>query len=97
MGRWRSDGKLVRLLGGAALLALVFGNGGFRSLVSNYLELRSLQKEIASLEEEEKRLESRLKAMRGGDAALERLARRELGFVRKGEVEYRFTPPAASR
>ena len=85
--------RWARLAVGAGLLALAVGNNGARSLVTSWLELRSLRKEIVALEEEERRLEQRLKAMKGGDAALERLARQELGFVKKGEIEYRFTPP----
>lgn len=83
----------ARALAAAALLAAFFSNQGFRALVSNWMELRGLRREIAALDEEEKRLDQRLKAMKGGDAALERLARKELGFIRKGEVEYRFPPP----
>lgn len=77
----------------AVLAAIFFGNKGFRALVGNWLELRKLRGEIAALEEEEKRLSRRLKAIKGGDADLERLARKELGFIRKGEIEYRFPPP----
>ena len=86
--------RLPRWVVAAGLSALFLGNEGFRSLVRNYLELRSLRREIAGLEAEEARLSERLKAMRAGDPALERLARRELGYIKKGEIEYRFPPPA---
>ena len=82
-----------RLLTGAALLVVFFGNGGFRSLTRNWLELRRLNAEIVSLEREEKDLDGRLKALRSGDGPVERLARRELGYIKKGEIEYRFPPP----
>ncbi len=82
-----------RLLSGLALLLVFFGNGGFRSLTRNWLELRRLNAEIVSLEREEKELDGRLKAMRAGDGPVERLARRELGYIKKGEIEYRFPPP----
>lgn len=82
-----------RLLAGAALLLVFFGNGGFRSLTRNWLELRRLDAEIAALEREEKELAGRLKALRAGDGPVERLARRELGYIKKGEIEYRFQPP----
>lgn len=83
-----------RLLLGAGFLALFFGNAGFRSLVTNWRELRRLQGEIGSLEREEKELETKLKALRAGEGGVERLARRELGYIKKGEIEYRFEPPA---
>ena len=86
--RWR------RLAVSFAVLSVFFGNQGFRSLVRNYLELRKLTKEIAALELGAKRNAERLRLLRSGDGAVERLARRELGYVRKGEIEYRFPPPA---
>lgn len=78
----------------AGLFVVFFGNQGFRSLVGNWIELRRLRREIVSLQKEETRLGERLQALRGGDAALERMARKELGYIKKGEVEYRFTPPS---
>lgn len=82
-----------RLLTGAGLLLVFFGNGGFRSLTRNWIELRRLNAEIAELREQEKELDARLKALRSGDGPVERLARRELGYIKKGEIEYRFPPP----
>lgn len=87
-----------RLLGSVLLLAVFFGNQGFRGLVRNWRELRELRREIAGLEAEEGHLSERLKLLRAGDSALERTARKELGFIKKGEIEYRFPPPGrASR
>ena len=83
-----------RALTAAAIVFVFFGNGGFRSLTRNWLELRRLNQEISSLQSEEKDLEGRLKALRAGDGPVERLARLELGYIKKGEIEYRFPPPA---
>ena len=83
----------VRLLIGAGLLAVFFGNAGFRSLVSNWMELRRLRREIVQHDRDEKDLDVRLKALRSGDAGVERAARRDLGYIKKGEIEYRFPPP----
>ena len=82
-----------RLLAGTGLLVVFFGNAGFRSLTRNWLELRRLNAEIVALDQEEKELDSRLKSLRSGDGPVERLARRELGYIKKGEIEYRFPPP----
>ncbi|MEK7390026.1 MAG: septum formation initiator family protein [Elusimicrobiota bacterium] len=82
-----------RILTGAGLLLVFFGNGGFRSLARNWLELRRLDSEIVALEREERLLESKLKTLRAGDGPIERLVRRELGYIKKGEIEYRFPPP----
>jgi len=83
----------VRLLVGAGLCWVFFGNAGFRSLVSNWLELRRLRGEISALDRDEKDLDAKLKALRSGDGAVERAARRDLGYIKKGEIEYRFPPP----
>ncbi|MFI5361690.1 MAG: septum formation initiator family protein [Elusimicrobiota bacterium] len=82
-----------RLLAAAALLLVFFGNAGFRSMVSNWMELRRLRSEISSLDREEKDLDAKLKALRSGDGGVERAARRDLGYIKKGEIEYRFPPP----
>jgi cell division protein FtsB len=83
----------VRLLAGAGLFAVFFGNAGFRSMVNNWMELRRLRREIVQLDRDEKELDVRLKALRSGDGVVERAARRDLGYIKKGEIEYRFPPP----
>ena len=82
-----------RLAIGAALLFVFFGNAGFRSMVSNWMELRRLKREIVQLDGDEKDLDAKLKALRSGDGGVERAARRDLGYIKKGEIEYRFPPP----
>jgi len=81
-----------QVLASVGLLAVFFGNQGFRSLVRNWLELRSLSHEISSLEAERTRTAVRLKELRESDSLLEREARK-VGFSKSGEIEYRFTPP----
>jgi cell division protein FtsB len=83
----------ARALAVAALLVVFFGNAGFRSMVSNWLELRRLKTEIAALDRDEKDLDVKLRALRAGDGGVERAARRDLGYIKKGEIEYRFPPP----
>ena len=76
------------------MLAVLFGNRGFRRLVSGTLQLRSLQRETERLKGEEGALQRDIAAASGDEAAIERAARRELGYLKSGEVEYRFPPPA---
>ena len=85
-----------RVLLSVVLLAIFFGNSGFRSLVRNYIELRRLRLEMLSLEREEKRTEALLIDAKSGNHTVERYARRELGYIGNGEIEYRFPPPPAS-
>ncbi|HAM36992.1 MAG TPA: hypothetical protein DEB40_07170 [Elusimicrobia bacterium] len=82
----------LRVLLTGGLLALFFGNQGFRGLVRNWLELRSLSAEISALEAENAKTVARLKEMRESESAVEREARR-VGFIKEGEMEYRFEPP----
>jgi cell division protein FtsB len=86
-----------RLLVGGALVAVFFGNAGFRSLVSNWRELHRLRGQIDDLNRQEKDLDAKLAALRAGDGPVERAARRDLGYIKKGEIEYRFPPPEAKK
>jgi cell division protein FtsB len=86
-----------RLAVSALLLFVIFGNQGFRGLVRNWMELRHLRSEIASLERQESSEGERLKALKTGGASFERMARKELGYIRKGEIEYRFPPPVEEK
>jgi cell division protein FtsB len=52
-----------------------------------------LRSEIIQLDRDEKALEAKLKALRTGDGPIERAARLDLGYIKKGEIEYRFPPP----
>ena len=78
-----------------ALTAIFLGNGGFRSLVGNWIEYRRLSREIEDLRRQETELSGRLKEA-ATPAAVERAARVEFGMARPGEVEYRFDPPPAT-
>jgi cell division protein FtsB len=86
-----------RLLGCALLAAVLICNQGFRSLVNNWIELRSLRREIVELDAEEAQLSERLRLLRAGGPSLERMARKELGYIKKGEIEYRFPPPGPAK
>ncbi|MBI4345900.1 MAG: septum formation initiator family protein [Elusimicrobia bacterium] len=77
----------------AAIVAVMVGNSGFRRLVSRWRELRRLRAELAELKAQEAKLQVRIQASRRAGPELERAARKELGYLKPGEVEYRFPPP----
>lgn len=83
----------LRIAVGSALTVFFFANSGFRGLVRNWRELRRLRGEIEAVSRQERALNERLLALRAGDGSVERLARKELGYMRRGEIEYRFPPP----
>jgi cell division protein FtsB len=80
-----------------AAAAVLFGNKGFRRLVSSTLLLRRLDAEKSALDLEEKRLKEFVAAAKSDDKALERIIRKELGYHKPGEIEYRFPPPRETR
>jgi cell division protein FtsB len=88
--------KVKYFYGGLALAACVvlLGNRGFRTIVAGHFQLRTLNAEMTRLEREEADLRARIDAFREDDAALERVVRKELGYRRQGEIEYRFPPPS---
>jgi len=75
----------------AALVgAVVFGSHGLLHLRALKSEERAISQRIAGLLLESRQLRYRLQRLRSDDRYLERLAREELGFVRPGEIVYRF-------
>ena len=90
---WRN----VRLWAALFLAAVVVGNSGFRRLVSRAWELHKLRRELASLEREQSSLAGRISTARVPGPALERAARKELGYLKSGEIEYRFPPPSKDK
>lgn len=72
---------------------LLFGNR-LRRLAGGALELRRARLELRTLEREERDLRARLERMDRSGPALEGAVRRELGYLRPGELEYRFPPPS---
>jgi cell division protein FtsB len=76
---------------GAAGLAVLFlvGNQGFRELISSLRERHRVQKALAGLRAEHDRLTGELNRIQHDPSYTEYLIRKHLGYVRKGEVEYR--------
>ncbi len=98
--KWEFD-RIPRawLYAAAALVAaaILFGNSGFRKAAANALLLRRIEREDTALLREEARLRKALTAARSDDRVLESAARRELGYLKPGEVEYRFPPPGKDK
>jgi len=95
-GRGRFDRRLLYGAMGLGMAVLLLGNRGFRRLVSNWFLLRRLSAERKALDQEEGLLKKAIVAARSDDRALEAKARKELGYLKPGEVEYRFPPPDPS-
>ena len=76
------------IVGGLVAL-LVFGNQGFRQLVVTLRETWRLEKVLAGLRSEHERLARELTWIQKDPSYTEYLIRKNLGYVKKGEVEYR--------
>lgn len=77
------------------LIIALLGNRGFRNLINNYREYRTLQARKIELEAQRGDLAKRLKEI-NAQPAVEQAARRELGLIKPGETVYRFPPPKES-
>lgn len=86
-GRWAMAAVV------AVVAAVLLGNRGFRRVVVHALQLRRLGTEMSTLKKEEAELKAAVSAAKLDDLALEKAARKELGYLKPGEVEYRFPPP----
>ncbi|OGF49041.1 MAG: hypothetical protein A2231_08475 [Candidatus Firestonebacteria bacterium RIFOXYA2_FULL_40_8] len=75
-----------------AVVAYFFlaGNAGLIHLVQSKLEKAKIEKDIVLLEEENKRATAEIQALRSDLKSVERIAREELGLIKKGEVVYKF-------
>jgi cell division protein FtsB len=72
------------------LVTLLFGNKGFRSLDSQFFEKRRLEKNLTRLQEANVQLTQELNLIQTDPTYTEYLIRKNLKYVKKGEVEYRF-------
>jgi cell division protein FtsB len=77
----------------ALVVAILFGSRGVLHLRALVGEETAIKQRIAGLLEENQRLRTQVRQLRDDDRYLERLAREQLGFVRPGEVVYRFAAP----
>jgi cell division protein FtsB len=85
----RVIGGLVALL---ALVVVVLGGNGLVRVYSMKREVEAIEREIGSLREEAQALAKTAETLRSDPAAVERLAREELGYVRPGDRVLKFPP-----
>ncbi len=85
---WLSAGVIVLLLGTAWL-----GRDGYLAVIVNTERISGLTKEIKEIEAKNKELGTEIRSLRSDMQAIERIAREDLGLVKKGEIVYEFLPP----
>jgi|AGTN01.3.fsa_nt_gi Septum formation initiator len=78
------------IIGGIVLVLFLFGNSGFRKMIQRYWEINRLEASLEQLKKENALLKREAYYLEHDPSYIERIARRELGLVSQGEVEYRF-------
>jgi len=79
---------------GGALLVLVlmhtiFGPYGYLSMRRSQQEIEKLREEIGKLDRENEELTGEIRALQTDPAAIEKVAREDMGLARPGEMIYR--------
>lgn len=85
----------VALLAAGVLLLLVhdvFGDRGFLAMRRSQKEIEQLEQEISRLNEENQRITGEIEALKTDPAAIERIARDEMGLARPGELVFTLPP-----
>ena len=86
--------KVKKLLSAIIVLGLVYyflaGNRGLIRLVQMKTEKHRLMKEVAKIEEDNGRSIEDIRSLKYDLRSIERIAREDLGLVKKGEVVFRF-------
>lgn len=92
MPRSLSRALAVTVALAAAWLAAtgVFGDRGLLAVHTLRTEARQVEARNEELAAENRRLSEHVRRLRSDDAAIERIAREEHGFLREGEVIYQF-------
>ncbi|MCX5778505.1 MAG: septum formation initiator family protein [Elusimicrobia bacterium] len=73
-----------------AVLLFLLANAGFRTMVRRYGEIHKLKTDIAFFKRENMYLTREVYYLEHDASYIEHMARRELGLVSSGEIEYRF-------
>jgi len=74
----------------AGVPVVLLANSGARKVYQRYWELKTLGDELRQSQKENVLLRKEVYFLENDPSYIEKMARRELGLVSKGEVEYRF-------
>lgn len=78
---------------GLLLIHDIFGSHGFLAMRRAQREVEAERQRITALEEENKRLGEEVHSLKTDPAAIERIAREEMGLARPGEKVFKLPPP----
>jgi cell division protein FtsB len=83
----RSKLFTIAVIGVAVIL---LANSGARKVYQRYWELKNLSAELEQSKKENALLRKEIYFLENDPSYIEKMARRELGLVSHGEIEYRF-------
>lgn len=82
------------LIAALAMLLLqdIFGNHGVLAMFRSQKQAAEIRKQIDELDAENRKLQDRVKSLKTDPAAIERIAREEMGLARPGEYIFKIPP-----
>jgi cell division protein FtsB len=85
------------LIGALVLLALqdIFGAHGVLAMRQTQLRAAEIRQQIKQLDDENRKLEDRVKSLKTDSTTIERIAREENGLARPGEYIFKIQPRSA--
>lgn len=78
------------------VVAAVYGDHGLVHLLRMQAEQRELERKVFELQQRNEHLRQQIRRLESDDWYLEKLAREQLGLVKKGEIIYRSAPTPAA-
>jgi cell division protein FtsB len=98
LGQFFRRNMYLFLILGFALLLLqdVFGTHGVLAMRQSQKEAEEIRKDIQRLDDENKRMQDRVKGLKSDPATIEKIAREEMRLSRPGEVIFQTQPKSAS-
>ena len=98
LGEFFRRNMYLFLIVGFALLLLqdVFGTHGVLAMRESQKQAEEIRKDIKRLDDENKRMQDRVKALKSDPAAIEKIAREEMRLSREGEVIFQTQPKPAT-
>lgn len=88
--------RALWVLVGALGVSVLISGGAIRRYGSRYMELNRLEDRRAEMRRKVRLLEARRARAEHDEEFIETAARRELGLLASGEIEFRFVAPASS-
>lgn len=87
------------LVAGFVLLLIqdVFGTHGVLAMRRSLVQASAMQKRIDDLNNENRKLQDSVKSLKSNPAAIERIAREEMGLARPGEFVFKTQPNSGSK